>query len=90
MVVGTEGTISSYDFERHVGIQTRAQPEIRNVAVDELAAPFRKPVEYVLHCKQTGAPIEGPLSPDLCRTAQRIIDTAAMSAKQRRTLDLLP
>ena len=90
VVVGTEGTISSYDYEQHIGVQTRAHPEIRNVAVDALAAPFRKPVEYVLHCKQTGAPIEGPLSPSLCRTAQRIIDTAALSARQRRTLDLLP
>ena len=34
--------------------------------------------------------IEGPLDPDLCRTAQRIVDTAVLSAKQKRTLDLLP
>jgi glucose-fructose oxidoreductase len=50
---------------------------------------MRKPVEYVLHCKETGAQIEGPLSPALCRTAQRIVDTAALSAKQKRTLELL-
>jgi predicted dehydrogenase len=89
VVVGSEGTISSYDFEPHVGLQTRAHPEVSYLPVDVLAAPFRKPVEYVLHCKQTGAPIAGPLSPELCRTAQRIVDTAALSARQKRTLELV-
>jgi glucose-fructose oxidoreductase len=90
VMVGTEGTLSSYDFEPHVAIQTRAHPDIRNVPVDVLEAPFRKPVEYVLHCMEKGVPFEGPLDPALCRTAQRIVDTAALSAKERRTLPLLP
>ena len=55
-----------------------------------LKAPFRKPVEYVLHCKENNLPFEGPLDPALCRTAQRIVDTAARSAEERRTLALLP
>jgi predicted dehydrogenase len=90
VVVGSEGTISSYDFEPHVGVQTLAQPVIQAVPVDELQAPFRKPVEYVLHCKERGLPFDGPLDPALCRTAQRIIDTATLSARERRTLALLP
>jgi len=90
VMVGTAGTISSYDFEPHVAIQTRAQPEIRNLPIDVLEAPFRKPVEYVLHCREKGVAFEGPLDPALCRTAQRIVDTAALSARQRRTLALLP
>jgi glucose-fructose oxidoreductase len=90
VVVGSEGTITSYDFEAHVGVQTRAEPQIHAVPVDELKAPFRKPVEYVLHCKERGLPFDGPLDPVLCRTAQRIVDTAALSAKERRTLALLP
>ncbi len=89
VVVGTEGTISSYDFEPHIGVQTKLHPQLRHLPVDVLKAPFRNPVEYVLHCKQSGSPIEGPLSPELCRTAQRIVDTAAMSAAQMRTLELL-
>ena len=89
VIVGTAGTISSYDYDKHIGLQTRSHPEVRNLPVDVLQAPFRKPIEYVLHCKQIGAPIEGPLSPELCRTAQRIVDTAALSAKQKRTLELL-
>jgi len=90
VVVGTEGTISSYDFEPHVGVQTRLEPRVRPIPVDVLKAPFRKPVEYLLPRKGSGAPIEGPLSPGLCRTAQRIVDTAARSAIQKRTLELLP
>jgi glucose-fructose oxidoreductase len=47
-------------------------------------------VEYVLHCREKGVAFEGPLDPALCRTAQRIVDTAALSARERRTLPLLP
>jgi len=90
VIVGTDGTISSYDFEPHIGLQTRAQPKVREVPVDVLRAPRRSPVEYVLDCKARGGAIEGPLNPDLCRTAQRIVDTAALSAREKRTLDLLP
>ena len=90
VIVGTEGTVSSYDFEPHVGIQTRSHRDIRNIPVDVLEAPFRAPVEYALHCKENGVAAEGPLDPSLCRTAQRIVDTAALSARERRTLPLLP
>jgi glucose-fructose oxidoreductase len=89
VIVGSVGTLSSYDFEPTVGLQTRDQPAVRNIPVDVLQAPFRAPVEYVLHAKATGAAIEGPLDPALCRVAQRIVDTAALAAKQRRTLPLL-
>ena len=72
------------------GCRHALEPTIRQVPVDELKAPFRKPVEYVLHCKERDLPFEGPLDPALCRTAQRIVDTAALSARERRTLALLP
>ena len=90
VIVGTAGTLSSYDYEDHVALQTRADPAIHAVPVDKLQAPFRKPVEYVLHCLATNLPFDGPLDPTLCRTAQRIVDTAALSASQRRSLALLP
>jgi len=90
VIVGSEGTISSYDYDNYLGLQTRARPQIHDVATDPIEAPFRNPVEYVLHCKATGRPFEGPLDPALCRTAQRIVDTAALSAIERRTLALLP
>lgn len=90
VIVGSAGTISSYDYEPTVGVQTRGRREITHLPVDVLQAPFRNPVEYVLHCKSMDIPIAGPLDPGLCRVAQRIIDTAMASAKAQRTLDLLP
>lgn len=90
VIVGTAGTVSSYDFEPTVGLQTKSNPQITAIPVDVLEAPCRNPVEYVLDRKRTGAPIDGPLDPALCRVAQRIIDTAVASAKAQRTLDLLP
>ena len=46
VLVGTEGTISSYDYEKTIRLQTRARPEQHEVPVDELEAPRRRPVEY--------------------------------------------
>ena len=75
VIVGSEGTISSYDYNSHVGLQSRARPAIHEVRVDDLKAPFRSPVEYVLHCKETGLPFEGPLDPRFAAPAQRISST---------------
>ncbi|KAJ0330119.1 hypothetical protein COL922a_012584 [Colletotrichum nupharicola] len=89
VVVGTEGTISSYDYDPHVGVQSKDRREVTSIPADVLQSPYRNPVEYVLHCKKNGIPVTGPLDPMLCFTAQRIIDTAVESAKQGQTLDLL-
>jgi len=43
----------------------------------------------VLGCIARGEPVEGPLDPTLCLTAQRIVDTAALSAAGKRTLELI-
>lgn len=87
---GSEGTISSYDYEKTIRVQTRDCPQGRDLPVDELKAPFDNPISYTLHCLETGAPIEGPLSPALCRVGQQIVDTAIKSAAEKRTIPLLP
>ncbi|HWQ12473.1 MAG TPA: Gfo/Idh/MocA family oxidoreductase [Roseiflexaceae bacterium] len=89
VLVGTDGTISSYDYETTIRVQTRAHPEGQVVPVDAPAAPRRNPVEYVIHCVATGAPIEGPLSPAICRIGQQIVDSAVLSAKEKRTVPLV-
>ena len=89
VVVGTDGTISSYDYEDHVTIQTRDRPEPTPVPVDALPAGRRGPIEYLLGCLERGEPVGGPLAPELCLAAQRIVDTAALSARQKRTLELV-
>lgn len=89
VVVGSEGTISSWDYDAHVTLQTRERPEAHEVAADVLAAPNRGPVEHVLHAFSTGAALHGPLDPAIARTGQRIVDTAAASAEVRRELPLV-
>lgn len=88
--VGTQGTIASPDYADHVTVQTRTEPTPTPVPVDRLPQGRRNAIEYVLHCIGTGAPITGPLDPAISLVGQRIVDTAARSAMEKRTLALLP
>jgi predicted dehydrogenase len=87
--VGTDGTISSPDYASHVTVQTRARPERHDIPADPLPAGARNAIEYVLGCIDRGEKVGGPLDPELCLTAQRIVDTAAQSAAEKRTLELV-
>lgn len=86
---GEEGTLSSYDYELTVRLQTRSEPAGYDVPVDELRAPFQNPIQYLVHCIQTGATIEGPLSPRIARIGQQIVDSAVRSARLRKTVPLV-
>ncbi|MEM7694153.1 MAG: Gfo/Idh/MocA family oxidoreductase [Pseudomonadota bacterium] len=88
--VGTDGTLSSPDYATQLTAQTRDRPERHTIPVDPLPPGEGNGIEYVLRCLARGEPVAGPLSPDLCLTAQRIVDTAAQSAREKRTLALLP
>jgi glucose-fructose oxidoreductase len=90
VIVGRQGTIASYDFEPTISVQTRQKPVATAVPVDVLPPGRRGPVEYVLECIANGKDIEGPLSPSLARIGQQIIDSAMLSARQKRTVGLLP
>ena len=76
------------DYEERVLIQTQKHPEARLIGVETLEAPNRNPIEYMLDCIERDAPIEGPLSPELSRIGQQIVDTAYQSAREKRTLPL--
>lgn len=88
--VGTEGTLSSYDYDDHLTAQTRAQPEPHPIPADPLPPGQTNPIEYVLGCIQRGEALTGPLNPATSLTGQRIVDTAAQSAREKRTLPLVP
>jgi predicted dehydrogenase len=88
--VGTDGTISSPDYDDHITIQTRKVPQHTKIPVDQMPEGRRNGIEYMINCIRNNVTIEGPLNPDLCLTAQRIVDTAARSAREKRTLALLP
>ncbi len=89
VIVGTEGTISSYDYEPTIRVQTRAHPSGETMPVDTLLPPYQNPVQYLIHCISTGEPISGPLAPNISRIGQQIVDSAVLSARERRTVALL-
>lgn len=89
VIKGTEGTIASYDLEPTISLQTREHPQAREIPVDEIAFPYADPISYSLHCLDNKLPIDGPLSPQVCRIGQQIVDTAYHSAQEGRTLPLI-
>lgn len=89
VIVGTAGTISSYDGEPLIRVQTRDNRAGFELPVETLEAPHRNPVEHMIHCLETGEPLIGPLTPELSRIGQQIVDTALISAKEKRTVRLL-
>lgn len=89
VIKGTEGTISNYDYEKNVRVQTRSRPEGYEIPAEPLEAPFSNPVQYFLHCLENGAPVEGPLSVETARIGQQIVDSAFQSASEKRTIALL-
>ncbi|MFT5466912.1 MAG: putative dehydrogenase [Verrucomicrobiales bacterium] len=83
---GTEGTISNYDYAPEVLVQTRANPEGESIAAPDLESPGSNPIEYFIDCLETGKPIEGPLSIEVSRIGQQIVDAAVRSAAEKRSL----
>jgi predicted dehydrogenase len=80
----------SYDYEKTIRLQMRARPEHHEIPVGVLASPRRRAIEYLLHCKETGEAIAGPLDPKLARIGQRIVDAAVRSATEKRTVGVAP
>ncbi len=89
VMIGSEGTMSCYEYDKTLRVQTRERPEGFEVDVPDLEAPFTNPVQYMIHCLDTGSEIEGPLSVEISRIGQQIVDTAVQSAKEKRTVPLL-
>jgi glucose-fructose oxidoreductase len=89
VVRGTKGTISSYDYEQTVRVQTAEHPEGFDHPVQELPEGERNGIEYMLTRIEGDLPIEGPLSPEIARIGQQIIETAIRSAEGKQTLPLV-
>jgi glucose-fructose oxidoreductase len=89
VLVGTDGNISSYDYDDFVTLQTRKITAHTRVPVDTLPVGGRSAVEYMLARIDDDGEISGPLDPELCLVGQRIVDSAAMSAATKRTVALV-
>ena len=88
VLVGTEGTISSYDYESKMRIQTRDRPEGEWITPDAVQPPYQNPIQYMSHVLKSGGQVEGPLSVEISRIGQEIVDAAVRSAETRRTITL--
>ncbi|MFO8026456.1 MAG: Gfo/Idh/MocA family oxidoreductase [Opitutales bacterium] len=88
VIRGTDGTLSSYDYEKSVYIQTRTNPDGYEHSVDNLPEGESNGIEYSLTRIEAGLPIEGPLSPALARIGQQIVDSAIRSCEEQRTVQL--
>ncbi|WP_274627509.1 Gfo/Idh/MocA family protein [Arvimicrobium flavum] len=89
VLAGTKGTVSCYDYEPYVTLQTRSAPLPAQIPVDTLPPGRRGAVDYVLARIADDGPITGPLDPELSLVGQRIIDSAVLSAASKRTVPLV-
>src|SRR5262249_3392593 len=89
VIVGAEGTISSYDGEPAIRVQTRGNRTGETIPVDVLSAPHRNPVEHLIHHLETGEPLLGALTTAMSRIGQQIVESAILSSEQKRTVALV-
>jgi predicted dehydrogenase len=89
VIVGTEGTISSYDFEETVRVQTNETPEGKLIPVRKFPENACDPITYFVDCLKNGRSPEGPLSIEIARIGQQIVDTAFLSAQQKKAIPLV-
>jgi glucose-fructose oxidoreductase len=88
IIAGTGGTVSSYDYDDFVTVQTRRQPRPHRLPAPATRAPHQNPVQYLLHALDRGLPLEGPVSLPISRIGQEIVDAAVRSARLQRTVKL--
>jgi glucose-fructose oxidoreductase len=88
VILGTEGSVSSYDYDDYVTVQTRKQPVPHVVAAAATKAPNQNPVQYLLHCLDKNVPLEGPVSLAISRIGQEIVDAAVKSAQLKKAVKL--
>jgi predicted dehydrogenase len=88
VIAGIDGTISSYDYDDYVTVQTRKKAVAHRVAAPATKAPNQDPVQYLIYCLEKGKPLEGPVSICISRVGQEIVDAAVKSARLNRTVKL--
>ena len=91
VIVGTEGTISSYDFEPHVGLQTRAHPAIHEIPVDVLEGAVSQAGRIRAALQREWPCVRGPArSSALPHGAKDRRYRSSLRRGSGRTLPLLP
>ncbi|WP_146389765.1 Gfo/Idh/MocA family protein [Allorhodopirellula solitaria] len=89
VLVGTRGTIASRDYSTRIHWQNEWCPAGEWEDTDTLAPPYQNPVQYMVHAICNDEPIEGPLSVEISRIGQQIVDSAVLSANEGKTVALV-
>jgi glucose-fructose oxidoreductase len=89
ILVGSAGTIASWDYDTTVSLQTDKHPAGQKIEVDTLPLAQRNPVAHLIDCLEQGTPVTGPVSPQVSRIGQQIVDSAVLSAREKRTVSLV-
>ncbi len=89
VICGTDGTISAYDYAERLRIQTRSNPVPRKWPADPPLPPYQNPIQYMLHVIGGGKLEIDPLHPQISRIGQQIVDSAVLSAREKRTVPLV-
>ncbi len=87
VVYGSEGSIGIHHGK--VLIQRPGKAE-ESVTPPALVAPFRHGPEYLLHCLETGRPVEGFCSPEVSRVAQEILELGLRASDSGETQRIRP
>lgn len=88
VIVGTDGTISSYDYQPSIHVQSRDAPEGVDIPVRSLSPEESEPVAYLIDCLTHDRPLAGPCSLATSRIGQRIVDAALQSSLEGRAVRL--
>ena len=86
VIVGTRGTVSSYDYDDFITLQTEDNPQPYAYPVELLTSPYTNVIEHMHAVLQRGIPLHKPLTPEIGRIGQRITDAAIESIIEGRTV----
>ena len=91
VLVGSDGSISSYDYDDFVTLQTRKATDAGRKCPPTRCRPAGAGRSSTCWRRiEDGAPIAGPLDPALSLIGQRMIDSAVLSAASKRAVPLVP
>jgi predicted dehydrogenase len=86
ILVGAAGTITSWDYDDHVTLQTHEHPEGVTVPVDVIPDHESSGLANFVWCLSEGVPLYGPLSAETSLAGQRIVEAAIRSVETGTTV----
>lgn len=88
VVVGTDGTLASWDYAGEVQVQDHDHPEGYAVPVDTLPLEDQTGIAHLVHALQLGEQLSGPASLETSMSGQLIVEAAIRSVDTGRAVRL--